>query len=239
MHLNMRKCAVLIGVALACGSLVGIAAAAGNPHGTPGQAQPAPAAQPAATSQPPGQAKKQDQAAANAQPTTADNSTGIKPSSTTLHTTWAAAGSNKTKQYGNGKTAGQIAMQHGASADTQLYGPGNSQPHKVAPCVNGKTHYVDVHALKAHAAGACPTAAVTASAAGAASTTHESAATGPAQASAVQAIGTGGVLGGQATINRPARSNAARPAAAGGVLGAHYSQAKPAKAVLGTAHFTG
>lgn len=225
MHLKIRKCAVLIGVALACGSLVGIAAAAGNPHGTP-----------------PGQAEKQQQAAANAQPTTADNSTGIKPSSTTAHTTWAAAGSNKTKQYGNGKTAGQIAMQHGASADTPLYGPGNSQPHKIAPCVNGKTHYVDVHALKAHAAGTCPAAVVTASAAVTASATHESAATGPASVSAspstAQAAGTGGVLGSQATISRPAGRLAAPPAA-GGVLGAHYSRAKPAKAVVGTAHFTG
>jgi hypothetical protein len=82
-------------------------------------------------------------------PTTADNSTGVKPSSTTAHgqhNTTAAASSNKTKQYGNGKTAGQIATQAGYG-DATLYGPGNSQPHKAAPCPGSK-HMVDVHALK-------------------------------------------------------------------------------------------
>jgi hypothetical protein len=53
-------------------------------------------------------------------------------------------------------------MSRGASANTTLYGPGNSQPHKVAVCVKGKTHYVDVHAVKSYGgAGACATEAPT------------------------------------------------------------------------------
>src|SRR5258708_23587931 len=90
---------------LALGALTG-AALAGDGHGTP-----------------PGQANTT---------TTANNSTGVKPSNNTSKNTHAAAGSNKTKQYGNGTTAGQIATSRGASPDTDLYGPGNSQPHKVA-----------------------------------------------------------------------------------------------------------
>jgi hypothetical protein len=72
-----------------------------------------------------------------------DNSTGVKPSNTTKHDTHAAASSDKTKKYGNGKTAGQIATQAGYGNST-LHGPGNSQPHKV----NCGGHEVDVHALK-------------------------------------------------------------------------------------------
>ena len=82
-----------------------------------------------------------------------DNSHGVKPDNTTKHDTHATAGSGYTKQYGNGKTAGQIAEQHGAKPDTVLHGPGNSQPHKVAVCPGG--HEVDVHALKAHSGKAC------------------------------------------------------------------------------------
>lgn len=108
MGLYKRNVAVLIGSTVACGLLAGIAAA-GTPQGTP-------SAQSAPSSQPPGQTKKQEAAAANSQPTTADNSIGVKPSSTTQHSTWATAGSNKTKQSGNGKTAGQIATHNGASA---------------------------------------------------------------------------------------------------------------------------
>jgi hypothetical protein len=71
---------------------------------------------------------------------------GVKPASDTEKDTHEAASSDKTKQYGNGRTAGQIAMQNGAAAGTILHGPGNSQPHKAAPCSGG--HEVDVHALK-------------------------------------------------------------------------------------------
>jgi hypothetical protein len=77
----------------------------------------------------------------------AANSEGVKPSNTTQHETHAAASSDKTKKYGNGKTAGQIAITNGAAASTILHGPGNSQPHKAAGCTG--RHEVDVHALKA------------------------------------------------------------------------------------------
>jgi hypothetical protein len=78
---------------------------------------------------------------------------GVKPSSETAHNTHAPASSNKTKKYGNGQTAGAIAIQHGAPPSTVLHGPGNSQPHKAAPCSGG--HEVDVHALKGRHTAAC------------------------------------------------------------------------------------
>jgi hypothetical protein len=80
---------------------------------------------------------------------------GVKPSNDTAHDTHAAASSEETKQYGNGKTAGQIAVQNGAAPSTILHGPGNSQPHKAAPCSGG--HEVDVHALKGKRRTACGT----------------------------------------------------------------------------------
>ena len=80
---------------------------------------------------------------------------GVKPANDTAHDTHAAASSAETKQYGNGKTAGQIAVQNGAAPSTILHGPGNSQPHKAAPCSGG--HEVDVHALKAKRRAACGT----------------------------------------------------------------------------------
>lgn len=78
---------------------------------------------------------------------------GVKPSNDTAHDTHAAAASDKTKQYGNGKTAGLIAIQNGAAPSTVLHGPGNSQPHKAAPCSGG--HEVDVHALKGKRGQGC------------------------------------------------------------------------------------
>jgi hypothetical protein len=80
---------------------------------------------------------------------------GVKPANDTAHETHAAASSEETKQYGNGKTAGQIAVQNDAAPGTILYGPGNSQPHKAAPCSGG--HEVDVHALKGKRRTACGT----------------------------------------------------------------------------------
>jgi len=78
---------------------------------------------------------------------------GVKPSNETEHDTHAEAQSNQTKQYGNGQTAGEIAIKNGASSKTVLHGPGNSQPHMAAPCAGG--HEVDVHALKGRRAGSC------------------------------------------------------------------------------------
>jgi hypothetical protein len=80
---------------------------------------------------------------------------GVKPSSDTAHDTHAAASSDQTKLYGNGKTAGQIAIRNGAAPSTVLHGPGNSQPHKAALCAGG--HEVDVHALEGKRDRACGT----------------------------------------------------------------------------------
>lgn len=107
----------------------------------------------------PGQVKKDEVASSQATTTTAttasppvtasgpESSQGVKPGNDTAHDTHAAASSTKTKLYGNGQTAGQIAIRNGAAPSTVLHGPGNSQPHKASPCPGG--HEVDVHALKA------------------------------------------------------------------------------------------
>ena len=80
-----------------------------------------------------------------------DAQAGTKPASDTQKETHEAASSDKTKLYGNGQTAGQIAVQNGAPPSTILHGPGNSQPHKEALCSGG--HEVDVHALKGKRTG--------------------------------------------------------------------------------------
>jgi hypothetical protein len=49
----------------------------------------------------------------------------VKSSSTTGFNTLALASSNQTKLYGNGMTAGQLALLAGYSG--LLFGPGNSQ----------------------------------------------------------------------------------------------------------------
>jgi hypothetical protein len=105
----------------------------------------------------PGQVKKVDDTSSSLSTTTTTataavssapaSSQGVKPANDTAHDTHAAASSTKTKLYGNGKTAGQIAIHNGAPPSTVLHGPGNSQPHKASPCSGG--HEVDVHALKA------------------------------------------------------------------------------------------
>ena len=109
----------------------------------------------------PGQLKKDEAPAptvaapAQAEPTQQVSAaqSGVKPSNDTTHDTHAAASSDETKLYGNGKTAGQIAQRNGAAPNTVLHGPGNSQPHKASPCAGG--HEVDVHALKGKRRGSC------------------------------------------------------------------------------------
>src|SRR5438034_8069655 len=87
------------------------APAAGEPQGS-GQGNSAGA---------PGQLKKDDvPAAAPASGTTAGQDAGtaqagVKPSADTAHDTHAAASSDRTKQYGNGTTAGQVAIGNGAA----------------------------------------------------------------------------------------------------------------------------
>jgi hypothetical protein len=114
----------------------------GGDHGQSQQQQPQQQAQP---SHGHGSWSKQSSTSPSSPATGGDNSQGVKPSSSTKHDTYATASSNQTKQYGNGKTAGQIATQAGYGNAT-LHGPGNSQPHKTA-CAG---HEVDVHALKSH-----------------------------------------------------------------------------------------
>src|SRR6476660_9721158 len=103
-------------IALALAAFTGTAVA-GNGHGNGGGNGNGNGQQ--ATTQP----------AQPAQTTTTDNSTGVKPSNSTKKDTHETASSNKTKQYGNGQTAGQIATKAGYGNAT-LHGPGNSQPHK-------------------------------------------------------------------------------------------------------------
>lgn len=124
----------------------------GNSANAPGQVKKEEAAAQAA----PASQVQTDAAAAVQQPAVAaaaSAQTGVKPSNDTAKDTNEPAASDKTKQYGNGKTAGQIAMQNGAGPTTNLHGPGNSQPHKASPCAGG--HEVDVHALKGKGSGSC------------------------------------------------------------------------------------
>jgi hypothetical protein len=166
MKLRLASALVLVlGVAVFAGSaLAGNGQGNGNANGNGNGNGNAPAADasaggdssPGNSGNAPGQLKKETEAApaAPATPQAAvvvaeadpGNSEGVKPSNTTQKDTHEAASSNKTKVYGNGKTAGQIAIANGAAPSTILHGPGNSQPHKAAGCTGG--HEVDVHALK-------------------------------------------------------------------------------------------
>jgi len=145
-----------------------------------------------------GQAKASGHAHAavktQAQPTV---SAGVKPASATGKNTLEAATSNKTKLYGNGKTAGQIAVQAGFGG-SMLYGPGNSQPHKTA-C---GPHMIDVHALKAHGAAAC---AATSSSSSVSAEVTSGVSPAVSAAAAAQAAGKSGVLSAKASA--PAKTN--------------------------------
>jgi hypothetical protein len=106
----------------------------------------------------PGRLKKDDATASapatvSDQPAAASAQAGVKPANDTAKDTHAPASSDQTKLYGNGKTAGQIAVSNGAAPSTILHGPGNSQPHKASPC-SGR-HEVDVHALKGKRGQGC------------------------------------------------------------------------------------
>ena len=146
---------LVVGIFVFAGS-----ALAGNGHGN-GNANGSDGA-PGSSGSAPGQVKKDAPPAAAATTTAATTTVsdqsaapaeGVKPSRNTAHDTHAPASSSATKLYGNGQTAGGIALHHGAAPSTSLHGPGNSQPHKAAPCSGG--HEVDVHALKSRRAGAC------------------------------------------------------------------------------------
>lgn len=220
MKTEKRNLGVGLVTLLGAAILTGVAFA-GNPHGTP-----------------PGQAKIQAKGSASASSSTA---AGVKSSAVTNlggHNTNAPASSNRTKLYGNGKTAGQIAMKNGAGASANLYGPGNSQPHKTV-CPGGKATF-DVHALKAHGgASAC--------AAGSTGSTGTSTST---SGSVSTSTGTSGQVAG-ATAS-PSGTKAGNSGTGGGnnsssgVLGATHGPsgsvngaAQPAQPVFGAANFTG
>ena len=120
------------------------------------------------------QNRGQEQKAAKAQSSSGINATtaGVKPSNDTDKSTWCDTGGSGTsttctrnphgtnppdssKRYGNGTTAARIATSRGAPAGTDVYGPGNSQPHKVC----GKNgHFIDVHAVKTYVGINCSAA---------------------------------------------------------------------------------
>ena len=239
MKVRLLATAVTIGLASVAWTT---SAAADNPHGTPPGQQKASASATVNTStqtnasahandtahvkgavvvKAKGQAKASGHAHAavktQAQPTV---SAGVKPASATGKNTLEAATSNKTKLYGNGKTAGQIAVQAGFGG-SMLYGPGNSQPHKTT-C---GPHMIDVHALKAHGAAAC--AAISSSPSSSVSAEVTSGVS-PAvsAAAAAQAAGKSGVLSAKASA--PAKTNKH----ASGVLSAKAALAATAKKPL-------
>ena len=189
---------------------------------------------------------KQSSTSATAPATGGSNSQGVKPSNETDHDTYALASSDKTKVYGNGKTAGQIATQAG-QGNAVLHGPGNSQPHKTAPCPGG--HEVDVHALKHKSSAACasspqpqvvtpvtPTPAVTATVTPAVAATVTPTVTPTVVTPAAAAVGA--VQAAQPTSTPASSAPAAAPAAAAGVKGVAVAlkptKTKPASGVLGT-----
>jgi hypothetical protein len=150
---------LVLGVAVLAGPAAagnGNGNGSGDGKGTAGSVT-AVAASPGNSATAPGQLKKDDGTSSQAAPpvVAADSASsssasdpGVKPASGTAHDTHAAASSTKTKLYGNGQTAGEIAIRNGAPASTVLHGPGNSQPHKAALCSGG--HEVDVHAFKSN-----------------------------------------------------------------------------------------
>lgn len=238
-------------------------ALAAPPETPPGQerkaeaATPAPAQQaPGRSEQAPGQEKKAEQAAPAPAPAATKTqginatSAGVKPSNDTdKNTTCRTGGSmpsptcartpqgdnppDSSKRYGNGQTAAQIATSRGAPAGTAIYGPGNSQPHKVCG-KNGK--WVDVHAVKSYEGLTCgSTSTRTATRHVAPSVEHTigshavpTASPAGVTASSSAAPTGGGVAGAEASVS------SGGPGAAGGVLGAVASFG-----AAGTLPFTG
>jgi hypothetical protein len=223
MHGIKRRLTVVAALGVGLAALTGSALAAppGEPPGQEKKAEQAVTpATPAATA--PGQEKRTAPAAAatvKKAKTHGANATtgGVKPSNTTqTNPHWTTAGHQPdvSKRYGNGKTAAQIATSRGAPGSEPMYGPGNSQPHKVC----GKNgHYVDVHAVKTYTGNRCSTSTRTASVTpqtAAASTAAASSAASATSAPAASSAQAGGVLGAEHT------SGPAGSSEAGGVAGA-------------------
>jgi len=211
----------------------------GNDQGQQQASTQSSAAQAASTDQHGNSGSKQSDTSASNPATGGSNAQGVKPDSTTKHDTYAAASSNQTKVYGNGKTAGQIATQAG-DGGAILHGPGNSQPHKTAPCPGG--HEVDVHALK-HKGGTCAqstTSASSSSSTQSSQSTNTSSSTTSTVTSSTTSTVTSSTTNTQVAAVTPSTSSVtATPATTGSVLGATATlkakpKAKPAGGVLGT-----
>lgn len=223
MKTEKRNLGVGLATLLGAAILTGVAFA-GNPHGPP-----------------PGQAKIQAKGSASASSSTA---AGVKSSAVTNlsgHNTNAPASSNRTKLYGNGKTAGQIAMQNGAGASANLYGPGNSQPHKTV-CPGGKATF-DVHALKAHGGASACAAASTGSSGSTGTSTSTSGSVSTSTGTSGQVAGatasTSGAKAGNSGTGSGNNSSSGVLGATHGPSGSVNGAAQPAKPVFGAANFTG
>lgn len=220
MKTEKRNLGVGLVTLLGAAILTGVAFA-GNPHGTP-----------------PGQAKIQAKGSASASSSTA---AGVKSSAVTNlggHNTNAPASSNRTKLYGNGKTAGQIAMKNGAGASANLYGPGNSQPHKTV-CPGGKATF-DVHALKAHGGASACAAGSTGSTGTSTSTSGSvSTSTGTSGQVAGATASTSGTKAGNSGTGGGNNSSSGVLGATHGPSGSVNGAAQPAQPVFGAANFTG
>jgi hypothetical protein len=234
--------ALVLGLAALAGS-----ALAAPPSTPPGQEKKAEkqAEQAAAASQsaPAEQNQGQEQKAENAeQASNGINATsaGVKPSNSTEKNTWCKTGGSgasttctrnphgtnppdSSKRYGNGQTAAQIATSHGAPAGTDVYGPGNSQPHKVC----GKNgHFIDVHAVKSYVGVDCSaTASVTQTTSGVSRTSSTSTGNSTGAAASTSQTGatpttsaTGGVAGVSVEAGSP--QSGGSKGEVGGVLGA-------------------
>jgi hypothetical protein len=152
-------------------------------------------------------------------------------SGATAATAQTAAKPDSSKRYGNSETAAQIASSHGAPAGTEVYGPGNSQPHKVLDCK--RNHWVDVHAVKSYSTTPCSQGGTTGGTTG--GTIVASSASG----------GTNSMSGTSTSVTSTPSSNAGTTAhgnsTVGGVLGATASGGKgaPAGGVLGAIESVG
>jgi hypothetical protein len=155
-------------------------------------------------------------------------------SGATAATAQTAAKADSSKRYGNGKTAAQIANSRGAPGGTHVYGPGNSQPHKVWDC--RRQHWVDVHAVKSYSSASCvaqasrPTVSETRGTTGTSNSSHTSNTVSTASNTRGSALGT------TATGSGPAAQGGTP--AAGGVLGV-TANSQPAGGVLGAVESVG
>jgi len=147
-------------------------------------------------------------------------------------TAQAAAKADASKRYGNGKTAAQIANSRGAPAGTTIYGPGNSQPHKVAVCPrkHNRGGGVDVHAVKSYSSAAC-TSSTQATTSKTASHVTGSTSVSPSKATS------GGVQGAAAAAGAAPATQGNSPH--GGVLGRTAVKSQPAGGVLGAIEAVG